>query len=93
MESWCKVVTDDWDIEDHFRKLWLAHGGPRDAALFGPLVARRNAREFFFSPGAARIAASLIVQYSGVQCARPKAVGLALLVGDQSALELIAGDS
>ena len=91
MESWYKIVTDDWDIADKFTKIWLRNLSPKDAALFGTVMPRhRKPRDYYLSPKAAQIADGLIVEYVATPCPRPKAAGLSLLVGDQSTLALLA---
>ena len=88
MESWYKVAAGDWAIMDAFTALWVAKGGPKDAALFVSHP-RRRANDFYFSPGAARIAEELLVRFACTECPRPEASGLSLLVGDQSAMSLL----
>jgi len=87
MESWYKVIRSDWVIQDEFLAIWMANGGPNDAALFAARDQKSRTNDFYFSPGAARIAGALITHYGGVECPPPEISGLVLLVGDQSATE------
>ena len=85
--AWYKVTLTDDDIrarkhlslQDKFGALFLANKTPKDAAMFCNRAGIGN--HFYFSPGAARIANSLIAQYGGVECPTPKAADLSLLVG------------
>jgi hypothetical protein len=95
MASWYKVTSADWDIQDEFASRWLASGGPKDAALFSVRNIKARNNDFYFSPGAARIAEDIIARYAGTECSRPVASGssilatVSLLVGDQSAFSLL----
>jgi hypothetical protein len=73
---------------DAFTAMWIASGGPKDAALFVGHPDRRT-YDFYLSPGAVRIAEDLIVRFACVECPRPEGFGLALLVGDQNAIALL----
>jgi hypothetical protein len=86
-DTWYKITRRDWTIQDQFLLLWLAKRGPKDAALFGSHDLTTKTNYFYLSPGAARIAGDLISHYDGIPCPRPNLSGLALLVGDQSAIE------
>lgn len=85
---WYKVVADSWGIQDEFANAWILSGGPKDAAMFGIMALKRGPLEFYFSPGAFRIAGEIIAQHGGKECPQPRPP-LALLVGDQRALALI----
>jgi hypothetical protein len=89
MESWYKVSLSEDDISngkdlllrDTFETLFAVNHAPADAALF---TTNREgvAYPYFFSPGAARIASSLIARYGGVKCSPPAAADVMLLVGN-----------
>jgi len=87
MTDWYMVTRSDWVIQDEFLPVWMANGGPKDAALFTARNQRERTNTFYFSPSAARIAGELIARYGAVKCPRPEISELVLLVGDQSAIE------
>jgi hypothetical protein len=87
MESWYEVATKDWAIQNEFVRIWMEHGGPKDAALFAEHDFRTKITYFYFSPEAARIAFTLVLRYHGAECVRPDLDSLVLVVGDQSATE------
>jgi hypothetical protein len=91
MDSWYRITTiEGGAVENAFLELWLAARWPKGAALFSarPRKQRPRTEDMYFTPDAARIAWSLVTQYGGTECPRPKA-GLGLCVGDQSAIELL----
>ncbi len=69
-------------LQMEFANLWDANRNPIDAAMFDEESGIRH--EFYFSPGAARIAMPLISRYAGVECPAPQAFQVTVLVGDQS---------
>ena len=89
--SWYKVTFTPREIVDGramqmqnaFETIFLATAGPRDAGLFSA----RNimANEYFFSPGAARIAMSVIRTYSGAECPAPRRSEVGILVSHAGA--------
>lgn len=98
MESWYKVTMTDADITAHrytklqrdFEALFMAALGPRDAAMFSnsdPVLDH----QFYFSPGAVRIAKTLIEINGGVPCQSPSASEVDLLVGEADARRLLLG--
>ena len=75
--SWYKVTLSNEDIaafkhmalQERFIELFVANGGPRDAGMFdSPEI---GVHEYYFSPGATRIALALIASYGGVECSSP----------------------
>ena len=91
MDSWYKMTgidgVDGRAVEGAFAELWIARQMPNDAAMFAVRDHRARTNDFYFSPGAARVAGDLIVRYAGVECPRPEIAGLALVVGDQGAVD------
>jgi hypothetical protein len=87
VKSWYEVAVKDWAIRDEFARVWMASGGPKDAALFMAHDFRAKTTYFYFSPGAVRIAFQLIVIHGGTECPRPDVEHLVLAVGDQAATE------
>ena len=77
-------------IQNEFENLYKAAGRPKDMALFSATlpVSKDEFAVLYFSPAAANAAAMLIAKYSGTSCETPKK-GFALLVGDESALNLL----
>lgn len=73
MESWYKVALSERDISDgkgvslqgEFAGLFVASGGPRDAAMFD-YVDNKPSYICFFSPGAFQIAEILLRQYGAI---------------------------
>ena len=74
-------------IQFEFADLFNAAGAPEDAAMFSsqPLD---TGLELYFSPGAYRIAKSLIKRYHGVPCEKPSG-NIHLMVGCQKAKEIL----
>jgi hypothetical protein len=68
-------------LRETFETLFAVNHAPADAALF---TANREDTSYgyFFSPGAARIASSLIARYGGVECAAPAVSDVTPLVGN-----------
>jgi len=85
--SWYKITANDWTIQDEFLPIWMANGGPKDAALFAAPDLRTRTIDFYFSPAAAKIATELIDAHAAVECLRPDIARLVLAVGDQAATE------
>jgi len=85
--SWFKITFSPEDINagrarsivQDFGDVYVASGGPRDAALF-----KRNDSMYiyYFSPGAARVAMQLIAGCSGVPCSAPVQSEVKLMAGD-----------
>jgi len=87
--SWYEVTLSDQDIiarkgmalQDEFMAVFRLNGKPKDAALFCNRSAQKN--NYYFTPGAARIAAKLISRHAGAECPTPQGLGsLSLLVAD-----------
>jgi hypothetical protein len=79
---WYRAISSEWVIQDEFEKIWMASGGPVDAALFGQRDISNKVTEFYFNPAAARIAPHLVASYAH-ECPEPNIRNLALLQGDQ----------
>jgi hypothetical protein len=58
-------------MQDAFEALFEINGTPNGAALFSSHDEHFEQYYFYFSPGAAEIARSLVDAYSGVPCAAP----------------------
>ena len=77
-----------WKLQSAFETIFLANGGPPDAAMFTNDV-DVDSVIYYFSPGALRIAGNLLTSYGAVPCSRPVRDSVALLVGEQSALDAL----
>jgi hypothetical protein len=87
MNNWYRLTFSADDIsaakhlemEGHFEKFFRAAGSPDDATLFRGLDPRQT--NYYFSPGAARIAMKLITHLSAVQCPAPPMSAVAFVAG------------
>ena len=97
MESWYKVTLSSdgilsgkhMKLQNDFAQLFMLSRGPSDAAMFTDMMNLGETDNFYFSPGAVRIAGNLIASYAGVKCDRPNRSGTALLVGNADAFSLL----
>src|SRR5258708_5813860 len=97
--SWYKVTLPSEEsglagkaetLQNAFADLWSANKGPKDAAMFSQNS--ENLKDIFcyFSPGAMRIARTLIESYGAVPCPAPRqGTGVNLSAGDAGALEML----
>jgi hypothetical protein len=84
--AWYRVQMSPSDVvlrraiqmQDAFEAIFMAHGGPADAAMCGGMDDTRN--DYFFSPGAAAIAIDVIRTFGGAEFPAPKRSAVALLV-------------
>jgi hypothetical protein len=91
MNDWYRLVfgADDiaaakpQEMEGHFERFFLAADSPADAALYKRLDAGQII--YYFSPGAARIAAKLITHFAAAQSPAPKMSEVAWTAGHQPA--------
>ena len=87
MNDWYRLTFSADDIsaakhlemEGHFEKFFLAAGSPEDATLFKGVES--DQMNYYFSPGAARIAMKLITHLSAVQCPAPPLSAVAFVAG------------
>ena len=94
---WYKVTLSDSDIRanrldalrDTFSQLHLGAGDPDDAAIFFYKDDLSPGSILYLSPGAARIAMQLVLEYSGVESAAPMRSQVGLLVGRQLAWNIV----
>jgi hypothetical protein len=94
---WYEITFSPEDINarraitliQEFGDICIACASPKDAALF-----KRNesAYVYYLSPGAARIAAKVIVAYSGVACSAPTRSEVKLMAGDRRLDEIPFAD-
>jgi hypothetical protein len=78
-------------MQDAFDALFRMNGSPQNAALFVSRDDRFENYFFYFSPGAAEIARSMIEAYSGEWCPCPvrEEHRPVILVGHPDALETV----
>jgi hypothetical protein len=89
MNDWYRLTFSADDIsaskhlemEGHFERFFLAAGSPQDATLFKGL--QTGQAEYYFSPGAAKIAMKLIDHLSAVPCPAPAMSAVAYVAGHQ----------
>ncbi len=90
MNDWYRLTFSADDIsaakhlemEAHFERFFLAAGSPEDATLFRGL--QPGQMNYYFSPGAARIATKLITHLSAVQCPAPPMSAVTFVAGHQT---------
>lgn len=97
-DAWHQVYFD-WDdvidgcldsMQQQFELLWSDAGKPDDAALFANRLVT-GGRHIYFSPGASRVAATLLERYVGLRCDKPTEITPSLLVGQpQAAARLLS---
>jgi hypothetical protein len=68
-------------LQNEFEVLFFLNQWPKDAAMFDKRDSTLGEHDFYFSPGAARIAKALIKSYAGGKCPAPDDASLELLVG------------
>jgi hypothetical protein len=89
MNDWYRITfsADDLaaakhqEMEGHFERFFQAAGSPEDATLFKGVETGQPI--FYFTPGAARIAAKLIAHLSAVPCPAPAMSTVVFLAGHQ----------
>jgi len=67
-------------MQNEFSELFIAMGGPKDAALFS-VDDRDGTTHLYFSPEAARIYSARLSGSGAVECSAPARDGAALLAG------------
>lgn len=91
--KWYKVAMSPEDVaaykgkglQDAFAELFVDIGGPPDAGMFGSLEVTGD---YFFSPGAVRIAGPLIEGFAGFECPAPTRSEVAILVAHSDAEDI-----
>src|SRR5437868_3415263 len=89
--SECGVHGKAKTMQDAFEALFQINGAPNNAALFTSHDDHFKKYYFYFSPGAAEIARSLVDAYSALACAAPirEENTPVLLVGHANAREAL----
>jgi hypothetical protein len=90
MESWYKVrfVVSEAGVraqavklQHEYSKIYAKNRAPKDALVFTDQEHRNQHYDYYFSPGAMRIAGELILASGGVPCPRPDREQVTLTVG------------
>lgn len=77
-------------MEGLFAALAL-HGASKDVGIFSYLNLEDGSTDYYFTPRAAEIAASLAKRYNAKPCGVPPLIeGMSLLAGDQRSRELLS---
>jgi hypothetical protein len=85
----CGINGRGRELQDAFMAIFMTYAGPLDAAMFSERSEDFEEVFFYFSPGAARIATTLIESYKAVPCPAPLRENVALAAGDADALETL----
>jgi hypothetical protein len=92
--SWYKIAFTEEEVEEgapgraekHYRQLYAAAHGPKDAALFANELAAEGI-EYFFSPDACRLAEALLTEHGAVPCGQPDLDDVRLALGHRGVSE------
>lgn len=83
------IVQGELDrVMNTFREIFIAAGGPHDLALFG---STDGGGEYFVSATGAPGVQAFLTEQKAAPCAAPVGKQLALVIGDQRALNLVGG--
>ncbi len=90
MESWYKVHfifseagvrAKAIKLQNEYSRIFVKNRGPKDALVFTDQEHNEQHYDYYFSPGAMRIAGPLVLASGGVPCARPDRKQVTLAVG------------
>jgi len=73
-------------LQQQFEEIFVARGGPIDAAVFTP-QAPSPGRTLLFTPAAARIAPSFLAALGATPCDPPSVGSVTLIFGHDDAME------
>lgn len=75
-------------LQNEYAAIFLSSGGPRDALVLtsSALDFENENWDYYFSPGAMRIAGDLVIARGGTPCDRPDRDRVNLAVGDVNSL-------
>jgi hypothetical protein len=85
----CGITGKGKELQDAFGTLVIANAAPIDAAMFSQQSKDFESVFYYFSPGAIRIAGTLIESYNPVACEAPLQGTVSLAVGDARALYIL----
>jgi hypothetical protein len=78
--------TNQWQrLQDSFEKVFLASGGPHNAAMYSDRERDLSKTTLYFSPGAVAIFGTTLTLHDGQRCERPSSDDVSLLVGHDDA--------
>jgi hypothetical protein len=98
MESWYKVhftfVEPDVrgraiKLQNDYSRIFVKNRGPADALVFTDREHNQQHYDYYFSPGAVRIAEALVLASGGVPCPRPDRKQVRLVVGKIHAVDRV----
>ena len=96
---WTKILLSEEQVKSgeikrlqaKFRVLFHEAGMPTDMAMFAGQPTDTGYYPFYLSPACSRVSNSLIAEYSGVSCDRPKTSGLepTMVIGFKEGWDLL----
>ena len=94
MSGWYKITLSNAEfaagkgveLQNAFTDVFLGLAGPDEAGMFA--CRQIGKHDYFFSPGAVRIAKPIIDLYAGVECATPKLSELTSLIATVGAAKV-----
>ncbi len=98
MDSWYKVHFTFSEagvrakairLQNDYSRIFVKNRGPNDALVFTDREHNREHYDYYFSPGAMRIAGPLVLASGGVPCERPDRSQVTLAVGKIHAVERV----
>ena len=98
MESWYQVgfVFSEADarakavkLQNEYSRIFVKHRCPKEALVFTDREHNAQHYDYYFSPGAMRIAGPLVLSSGGVPCARPDRNQVTLAVGSIHCVERV----
>lgn len=97
--SWTRILLSDDQVkageikrlQSRFRDIFLETGMPTDMAMFAGQPTESGYYPFYLTPACADVSDSLIDEYSGVGCDRPKKSGLepTMVIGFKQGWDLL----
>lgn len=98
MESWYKVhfVFSEPGVrgkairlQNDYSRIFVKNRGPNDALVFTDQEHNQQHYDYYFSPGAMRIAGPLVLASGGIPCSRPDRKQVTLAVGKIHSVERV----
>jgi hypothetical protein len=85
----CGIAGKGQKLQDAFAEVFIMNAGPWDAAMFSQRSDDFTKMFYYFTPGALRIARSLIEALGIVPCPVPLRGSVSLAVGDARAFDML----
>jgi hypothetical protein len=76
-------------LQNDYSRIFVKNHGPKDALVFTDQEHNDQHYDYYFSPGAMRIAGPLILASGGVPCVRPDRNQVTLAVGSIHAVDRV----